>query len=101
MGIDTRFSYSLNDDDKAGAISAHIGVGTDLASSGGVVSSSYIGGGSAFDTEIEDIDTTVFSGGVGYEILVGDGVELTIGYEVQSRDDIDSEWFDAKVRWAF
>lgn len=105
-GFRTRIAYGLNDDFSAGLISVHFGVGRDLVGGDGIVSSRYIGsrniaGGPIFNTPAKELSRTVWYGGTGYEVRIGESFNVMIGYEYEGRDELDTEWLAGELRWSF
>jgi outer membrane autotransporter protein len=91
-------AQSLTDRSK---LLANLGVGYDVLNGQNSLTSSYVGGGTAFATQGLDASPWLARGGVGLVVKSTQNTEITARYDVETREDFLAQTASLNVRWDF
>ncbi len=91
-------NYAIRENHK---LFASVDFGYDFMTDQSVATSTYTGGGASFVTEGMEPDKLVYHGGLGYEMLLTNGMELTARYDVEARDDYINQAVSVNFRLPF
>jgi outer membrane autotransporter protein len=80
---------------------ANLGVGYDVLNGQNSLTSSYVGGGTAFATQGLDASPWLARGGVGLVVKSTQNTEITARYDVETREDFLAQTASLNVRWDF
>lgn len=83
------------------AISVHGGVGYDVLDEDAVVTSSYVGGGAAFQTQGMSSSPWVTRSGIGADYKLDDHLDLSLRYEREDRTRFSNQTVSVKATYRF
>jgi hypothetical protein len=99
VSVDGKYSHRF---DNGLSLSGNLGLGYDTLNQGSSVTAAYGGGpGVAFTTTGLALQPWIVNAGLGLSGTTSSGVEVTVRYDVQSRQNFIDNVVSAKVRWSF
>jgi outer membrane autotransporter protein len=97
FGLDGKFMHPLND---TVTLTGNLGVGFDAINDQNSITSSFVGGGASFVTRGMDPSPWIGRGGLGVTSQFN-GVEVTVRYDLEGRQDFTDQTASLKLRAPF
>jgi outer membrane autotransporter protein len=94
----SKFLHQYND---KLAVLGNLGVGYDALAKEGSLTAAYVGGGAAFSTPGLDPSPWLVQAGLGVVTTLKAGMDLSIRYDFEGREDFKNQTASAKLRWMF
>lgn len=98
IGLGAAFSHQINDNTR---FNADLGLAYDTINEQATITSSFVGGGGSFTTSGIQQDPWIKRAGLGLTHTTGNGTELIVRYDAESRRDFLDQSASLKLRWAF
>ncbi len=98
LRAEAKLTHALSD--QVGLL-ANVGAGFDALSNSSTLRAAYVGGGAAFNTSQLDAGRFVANAGLGFVSHLGKGLELTVRYDLEGREDYLLHTASAKIRGSF
>lgn len=99
VGVDGKVVHQL---DNAGIIETNLGLGYDLRDQAIITTAAFDGAPAAsFDTNGLEQEPWLVEAGVGYIHQAQNGMEVSLRYDVEGREDYLNQSASVKVKWAF
>ena len=94
----SKFQHQFSD---AVSLVGSLGVGYDALAKEGSLTAAYVGGGAAFSTPGLDPSPWLLQAGLGVVTQIKSGVDLSLRYDFEGRNDFKNQTASAKLRWLF
>ena len=99
VGLDGSLEHDLSE---RLILTAKLGVGYDLINEQASITSAFAGEPSAnFTTDGLDPSPWITTGGLNLAYQANEQTQVSVGYDVEGREDFSNQTVSAKVRWAF
>ena len=99
LSVDGKYSHRF---DNGLNLSGNLGLGYDTMNQGSSITAAYAGGaGAAFTTSGLNLEPWIVNAGLGLTGTTSSGMEVTVRYDVQSRQGFIDNAVSAKLRWTF
>ncbi|MDR2838499.1 MAG: autotransporter domain-containing protein [Azonexus sp.] len=98
LSVGGKLNYAVS---KATSLSANLGVGYDLIGKDTLITSTFVGGGSAFQTEGVGQQRLRTRGGLGLTTVYDNGLETSVNYDIEARSQFTNQSLSVKVRMPF
>ena len=98
LGVSGRLIYSLQDGID---LSGHLGFAYDILAGDDQVTATFQGGGSSFVTESIDPAPFGVTGGVALELVPETGIDASLSYDVEVREDFSNHKVQLNLRFPF